>query len=115
VPKPVTVTGVEANQKALKRAGEVNVGEAEHQAAVSLIPFIERGTRVESGVMRGGWEAERDAFINNVDYAGYQESGTMFVEPTHAIGKALASHGEEFLKPFDKETDDAARKAGFDR
>jgi len=111
----VTVTGVQENVTALQRADNVNVSEGSHQAALALLPYVEAGTRVFTGVMRGGWMAGGESFLNLVDYSPYQEYGTVYVAPTHAIGKAIDSHPEALTEPFEKVTDDAIRKAGFSR
>lgn len=118
MPKPppkTVVTGVPENQRALAKAGEIDLEKANEQAASDLIPFIRRETPVDTGTMQGSWDTDKGAFINEVDYAGYVEYGTMFTFGAHAIQKAIDEHEDELLKPFDKETDRAARKAGFDR
>ena len=111
----IEVTGVEENVRALNAAGNVNVAEGSYQAGLALIPYIAAETRVLSGAMRGGWEATHEGFINEVDYSPYQEYGTIWVAPTHAIRKAIDAHPEALTKPFEKVTDDAIGKAGFSR
>jgi hypothetical protein len=99
----------------LVKAGKIDLDEAEHQAGLNLIPYIQRGTHVDTGEMRAGWEVRKDAFINDVPYAGYAEYGTSFMRGADAIRKAVDSHEDLLLKPFEKETDDARKKAGFGR
>jgi nitroreductase len=109
----VEVTGVAENSKALKAAGDVNTEEAGHQAALALTPYLQAATRTDTGELRSGWQAVKDSFVNEVDYAAYQEYGTVWVTGTHAIDTAVSGHEEAITKAFEKATDDATHKAGY--
>jgi|SRR5215831_20889498 len=110
----VEVINDDVNARALVKAGNVNVERAGHEAAQSLIPYIQSDTRSATGVMRAGWNAEENAFVNSVDYASYQEFGTQYVEKTDAIRRAVDSHEDKLKQAFDTEVDNARKKAGLD-
>ena len=109
----VEVTGVAENVAALKAAGNVDTVEGGHQAALALIPFLQAGTRVDSGLLRSGWQAASDSFVNEVSYAGHQEYGTVYVSGSHAIDTAMSGHEDVITHAFEKATDDATHKAGY--
>jgi len=109
----VEVTGVQENLHALAAADDINLVEGGHQAALALIPYLQSETRIATGRLRGGWQAQDDAFVNEIDYAGYQEYGTVWVTGTHAIDAAVSSHEGEITEAFERVTDDAIHKAGY--
>lgn len=111
----VTVSGIPENQRALRAVGDVDTEKAGQQSVEALLPYVERETRVNTGILRSAWNAQQNAFVNETSYAGYQEYGTQFVDPTHAIGKSLTEHGDLVEKAFETEVDNASRKAGFSR
>lgn len=108
----LSVLNVAENQRALKKAGELDTKRAGTEAAKALLPFVKDATRSETGALRSGWIAD-EGFVNEVSYAGYQEYGTMFVEPMNAIGSALEAHDDLLTEAFEKEQERAADKAGF--
>lgn len=110
----VTVDNIPANQRALKQAGELDTVRAGTEAARDMLPFIEAETRVgETGRLRAAWRADDSAFINETDYAAYQEFGTVSIEPMGAIQKAVDRREETLRRPFEKESERAADKAGL--
>lgn len=110
----VEVEGIPQNQRALKESGDVDVEKAGTEAARNLIPYLQAETRTgETGRLRGGWEAEQSSFINEVDYAGYQEFGTSSVDPMGAIAATMGRHSDVVTEAFEKETERAADKAGL--
>lgn len=110
----VTVTGIVENQRALKRAGELDVVRAATEAAQNLIPYIQARTRSgDTGRLRSGWMADNGNIINEVEYAGYEEYGTVYISPMDAIGYALEQHEDLVTKAFEKESEHAADKAGL--
>lgn len=109
------VTGIAENQRALKDAGKVNTEKAGTEAARNLLPRVKGETRVETGALAGGWEAEKSAFVNNVEYAAFQEFGTVYVEPMNAVAKTVEKNEEVITDAFGKEVDNASRKAGLGR
>lgn len=109
----IEVTGVKENAKALTKASELNTVKAGTDAARDLLPFIKAETRQESGVLKGGWYVEDSAFLNMVEYAPFQEFGTVYIDPTDAIRKTIDKHEEVLTGVFEKEQERAAKQAGF--
>lgn len=110
----LVVTGIPETVHALESLGKFDIEKAEQNAADALIPAVKAGTRTESGALAGGWIAEGGGFVNHVDYVLYQEFGTVYVEPTFAIGKAMEQEQQLVTKAFEDEIQHAADKARFD-
>lgn len=101
--------------RALNKAGDIDTKRAATDAARDLLPYVKANTREDTGRLKSGWRVDDGAFINDVEYAPFQEFGTVSVDPTYATFKAFEEHEEVAVKAFEKEQERAAKQAGFGR
>ena len=109
----VTVTGVPETVDALEVVQGFDVIAANRRAGEAILDTVKRNSRVSSGNLQSAWGMEEGSFVNNASYSPYQEFGTVYVTPTNALGKAWESEESDIEAAYEKELNDAIRKAGF--
>ena len=108
-----TVEGTAEVNSAIKAVAGFDQIKAANRAIEAIIPYVKAGSRMLTGTMAGAWMARDAAFYNQVEYAPYQEFGTVYVEPTHAIQAAWDGHSAEVTEAYSEEIDSAISEAGF--
>jgi hypothetical protein len=108
------VTGIPETVAAFDRLAAIDYEKVETEAGKSVLSAVKGKTRHDTGSLQGAWSVEGGAFINNEEYASYQEFGTRFVSPTFAVFHAWDEKQSEVEKAFEKEITSVAAKAGFD-
>lgn len=110
----VTIEGDDEVNRALDAVADFDKVAAANRAAEAVIPYVRANTRVLTGLMSASWQAKDESFVNTVPYSIYQEYGTVYVDPTHAIQRAWNSHSDEAVKAYGAEIDSAIQKAGLE-
>lgn len=113
-----TVRGVPEVKASLHAAGAgFDEAKASQDAAEAILPEVKRRTRVQSGASQQSWRVEGmpdgAAFINEMEYAAYQEFGTEDIDPTYAVFHAWTDNEDDVLKAFAKEVKASGKDAGF--
>ena len=101
------VEGTSEVQSALNRVANFDVEKAGTDAARALLPDVRRFTRYSTGYLASGWDAESSQFINDVDYAVYQEFGTVVIDPTNAVQSSWDLNESAVIAAFEAEIDRA--------
>lgn len=88
-------------------------------AGQELLPSVRRYTRRDSGALLAGWDVEPSAdaamIVNAQDYMPYQEFGTEFIDPMHAVSQAWEHSEEDVLRAYDEGIKAVAEDAGFEQ
>jgi hypothetical protein len=108
------VSGISETVAAFDAVANFDVEKAENEAGQAILEDVKSRTRSSTGRLAGGYEVKDGKFINEVEYAGFQEFGTQWIEPTRAISAAWESSKDKVEGIFEKGIEDAGRKAGLD-
>lgn len=112
-PASYTVRGKTETIAALNRVEDFDRAQAARIAGERLIPHINTRTRALSGLLRTSWMMDEQYLSNEQDYAVIQEYGSVWVEATDAIRKAVDDNPDALLDGYSEVIDDAGDKAGF--
>lgn len=104
------VEGASEVQSAFNTVANFDLEKAGTDAARALLPDVRRFTRYASGYLSSGWDAEESQFINDVDYAVYQEFGTVTIDPTNAIQDSWDMNEDKVVEAYEREIDRAIAK-----
>lgn len=110
----VTVTGVQETVAAFDKLDSVDVRKVEDAAGKAVVDAVKGFTRSDSGDLASAWDVAGGEFINYIAYAGYQEFGTTYVDPTFAVRRAWETQEKQAQEAAEKVYQDVAAKAGFD-
>lgn len=56
---------------------------------VTIFDEVKHKTPVSTGKARAGWELDRNKIVNNVDYIGQLETGTLHTRPIGMVATTL--------------------------
>jgi hypothetical protein len=107
-------TGIPETVAAFDRFADMDLEKAEDKAAKAILPTVKANTRHDTGSMQGAWNVEGGKFVNEQDYASYQEFGTRFVPAAFAVQRAWDEKQSEVEKAFTEVIEHAASQAGLD-
>jgi Bacteriophage HK97-gp10, putative tail-component len=108
------VTGIPETVASFDKLAAMDYSKAEGEAGRSVLSTVKALTRSDTGHLQSAWNVEGGAFVNEEDYATYQEFGTRYVPPAFAVFRAWDAKQAQVEKAFEKEIENVARQAGFD-
>jgi len=110
----IVVTGIPEVVSGFEQLAKLDYTKAEDRAGKAVLGTVKANTRHDTGRLQGAWSVDGGAFINNEDYASYQEFGTRYVPGAFAVRRAWDEKQSDIEKAFAEEIENAASQAGFD-